>query len=164
MCMFKSAMFQMIEITIKAGAQPGNQIPIQNQPQLQSIINDAAVYIKAIEAFDSDAMAFSPFTIGQPVITPADLALCAFTLSVGGVLAFNVVPLAMMNRLQISNGTTATAYQIWLLKNVYKTDWTKSYVQFSQTPAAETDFSVLLGVHYSYCADPGDSQEERRQR
>ncbi len=158
-------MFQLVELivpaTITAG---GQQVMFQNQPQLQSVINDAKVYIKAIEIVEATVLAKSPLTIGNANAGYADIQNATLTLSVNGVLQYQYLPLGRINPSQVSDGNTASQYQPFLLKNVYKVDWTKSYITTVAAPTLSPPFSYLFGVHYSYCADPGDAAEEQTQR
>lgn len=160
--MFKSPRFQLVELIMTATATGALQtIYFQSQPQLQSVTGDNRVYIKALEVFGRSQILSSPLTAGNPVAQDVDLANAVLTLSVNGSLDFQFLPLSRLNQVQSNNaGGNNTNGHIFLLRNVYKIDWTKSYITTILAPGSggttAGPLSYLFGVHYGYKPDADD--------
>ncbi len=147
-------MFQLVELIIPATATGFNQFTyFQQQPQLQSTDQNQTVYIKAIETFSVQALTTSPITSGSPVASEANIQNGVLVLNIAGTLKFQNIPLAILNRVVQSPGAACpSVYDLFQLKNIYKVDWTKSYVTTVGAPL-NPPFSYLFGVHYSYDPD-----------
>jgi hypothetical protein len=154
--MFRTKRFELVELIIAATVAGQNtQVFFQNQPQLQSISGDQTVYVKCVEVFDVLDIAKSPFTSGNNVATVADLQNATLTLVNDAQETLRRIPLAILHR-SFNSTASPAVYQQFLLKNVFKVDWTKSYVTLVATPAA-LPFSYLFGVHYDYEPDMIDT-------
>ena len=160
--MFKTPKFQLVELIVPTTAVSNIQtIYFQSQPQLQSVSGDNRVYIKAIEVFTSEQLIKSPLTAGNPVALPIDIANAVLTLSVNGSLDFQFVPLARLVNVQSNTaGSNTTNGHLWLLEDVYKIDWSKSYVQTIIQPGTGgttvPPYSYFFGVHYGYLPSAQD--------
>jgi hypothetical protein len=150
----KTPRFQLVELIIPATVVGNNNFNyFQQQPQLQSVIGNQTVYVKAIETFSVQAIPTSPITTGSPVASEVNLANGVLVLNIAGTLEFQNIPLAILNRVIQSPGAACPGvFDLFQLRNCYQVDWTKSYVT---TVAAPTNppFSYLFGVHYSYEPD-----------
>ena len=154
--MFKTKRFQLVELVIPATVVGNNQQTyFQNQPQLQSISGDRRIYVKKITAYTDESVNSSPLTSGNPIATAADLINGVLVLSAQGENAFNMIPLSDLS--DIAGAASATPYKYFpfLLKNTWRLDWTKSYVQ-TETAPASAPFSYLFGVSYDYEPDYDD--------
>lgn len=143
----------MVELIVGAGVTAMNPIYFQNQPQLQSVLGDKEVWIEAIETFSNQAILSSPLTAGNAVATPRDIRNGVLVINVAGTDMYRYIPLAVLNRV-LPDGTTAanvapSVFDLFLLADLYKVDWTKSYVQVTTTPSA-LPFSYLFGVYYYF--------------
>lgn len=150
-------MFQLVELIISANVTGNNSFNyFQQQPQLQSVIGNQTVYIKALETFSVQAITTSPITTGSPVASEANIANGVLVLNIAGTLKFQNIPLAILNRVIQSPGAACPGvYDLFQLKNTFEVDWTKSYITTVGVPIAPP-FSYLLGVHYSYDPDTYD--------
>lgn len=150
----KTPMFQLVELIIPATATGFNQFTyFQQQPQLQSTDQNQTVYIKGIETFSVQALTTSPITSGSPVASEANIQNGVLVLNIAGTLKFQNIPLAILNRVIQSPGAACPAvFDLFQLKNIFKVDWTKSYVTTVGAPI-NPPFSYLFGVHYSYDPD-----------
>lgn len=152
--MFRTKMFQLVEVVIGAAVVSANaQVLIPNQPQLQTVQGDKQVFVKGIETFTNQAVPVSPLTTANPVATPAQLKNAVLTLVVKGTENLKQIPLAILNR-TFADQTTAANYapytwQLFLLKDIYEVDWSKSYITLVAAPSGQP-YSYLLGVHYDY--------------
>lgn len=150
-------MFQIVELIIPATVTTANQFTyFQQQPQLQSVMGNQTVYIKAIETFSVQALTTSPITTNSPVASEANIANAVLVLNIAGTLKFQMIPLAIMNRVLQSPGAACPGVvDLFQLRNIWEIDWTKSYVTTVGVPIAPP-FSYLFGVHYSYEPDQFD--------
>lgn len=151
--MFKAKKYELVELIIPATVTGNNQQTyFQNQPQLQSISGDRRIYIKKITTYTDDDITGSPKSSGIAAATAFDLRNGALTMSIQGENAFNLVPLAEFS--QLTNPGSATPYRMmdFLLKNTWRMDWTKSYIQTITAPPT-VPYSYLLGVYYDYEPD-----------
>jgi hypothetical protein len=150
--MFRTKRFELVELSIAATvAGQNSQVFFQNQPQLQTISQDRTIYVKAIEVYDVLDIAKSPITSGQAVATVADIQNGVLTLVNESEESFRRIPLASLHR-SFNSTASPSVYQLFLLKNIFRVDWTKSYVTLVATPVA-APFSYLFGVHYDYEPD-----------
>lgn len=150
-------MFQIVELIIPATVVTPNQFTyFQQQPQLQSVMGNQTVYVKAIETFSVQALTTSPITSNSPVASEANIANGVLVLNIAGTLKFQMIPLAILNRVIQSPGAACpSVYDLFQLRNTWEIDWTKSYVTTVAAPIAPP-FSYLFGVHYSYEPDQFD--------
>lgn len=153
----KTPKFQIVELIIPATVTTGNQNTyFQQQPQLQSTTGNQTIYIKAIETFSVQALTTSPVTASSPVASEANIANGVLVINVAGTLEFQMIPLAILNRIIQSPGAACPGvYDLFQCRNLFKVDWTKSYVTTVGVPIAPP-FSYLFGVHYSYEPDQFD--------
>lgn len=140
--MEKTTKYQLLELQIPiAGA--GQRIYFQDQPQLRSQ-SGTTVFIESIETFGITALALSPFS-ANTVATLADIINGVLVLNVGGYEDIQAVPLALLNRVN-DHATIPFSWDLFTLNDLYKVDWTKSYVQIQAANAAA--FSYIFGVRY----------------
>jgi len=154
---FKTKRFQVVELQIPAGVTGNNQQTyFQNQPQLQSIAGDRRVYIKKVETFTNENLIGSPLSNGFAMATAADLINGVLVISIQGENSVNMIPMAKLSDTISNSGTTTPFnYDPFLLKNQYKVDWSKSYIQTITAPAV-VPFTYVLGIHYDYEPDYQD--------
>lgn len=154
--MFKSKKFETVELLVPATTIGFNQqIYFQNQPQLQSISGDKRIYVKKIEAYTVDTLIASPKSTGNAMATAADIVNGTLVLSIQGENAVNLIPLSDLCENVAPGSFTPWKYNGFLLRNQYKIDWTKSYVQ-CPTPPVAVPFTYVFGVHYDYEPDYDD--------
>ena len=163
--MFKTKKFQLIELIINATVT-GNlqQTFFQSQPQLQSITGDKQVYVKAIEVYTKEDILFSPLTSGNPVASAIDLANATITFQIDGKQDLKYLPLTRIHLLNSNSAATPNSEGwLFLLKNIFKVDWTQTFIQTIVAPGGSgtttPPFSYLIGVHYSYMPDAEDIAE-----
>lgn len=154
---FKTKREQIVELLIPATITGNNQQTyFQNQPQLQSVMGDRRVYIKRIEAYTDENLIGSPLSNGVAMATAADLQNAVLVLSIEGENQINMIPLADLSTVYSSSAsTTPVNYQPFLLKNQFRVDWSKSYVQTITAPVA-VPFTYVFRVDYDYEPDYED--------
>jgi hypothetical protein len=153
----KTPMFQIVELIIPATATGFGQFTyFQQQPQLQTTMGNQTVYIKAIETFSVQALTTSPITANSPVASEVNIANGVLVLNIKGTLQFQMIPLAILNRVLQSPGAACPGVvDLFQFRKTWEVDWTKSYVTTVAPPIAPP-FSYLFGVHYSYEPDQFD--------
>ena len=154
---FKTPLFQLVELKIVAGIAGSLQpVYFQQQPQLQSMTGNQKVYVRAIETYTSGMLKGSPLTAGNAVAAPADIENAVLVLNSAGRLNFNQIPLVDLVRVQTDTGGSYVPFSrsLFMFKDLWEVDWTKSYVQLIVTPGSsgttEAPFSYIFGVHYEY--------------
>lgn len=153
---FKTRKFQMVELIIPATITGNNQqVYFQNQPQLQSIDGTRRTYTKMIETYTNDTLVGSPLSNGNAMATAADILNAVLVLSIGGENAENQIPLSDLCKVTAPGTFTPNNYVPYILKNQWRLDWTKSYVQII-TPPLNLPKTYLFGVHYDYEPDYED--------
>lgn len=159
--MFKTRKFQMVELIVPATITGTNsQIYFQNQPQLQSISGDRRIYIKKIEAYTDDTLIGSPLSNGNNMVTAADIINATLVASIAGENAVNLIPLSDLCQVIAPGTFSPNNFVPFILKNQWRMDWTKSYVQIITAPV-NLPKTYLFGVHYDYEPDYEDlSQAE----
>lgn len=155
--MYKTKREQIVELLIPATIVGNNQQTyFQNQPQLQSVMGDRRVYIKSIEAYTDENLIGSPLSNGVAMATAADLLNGVLVLSIDGENQVNMIPLSSLSNVYSSAATTTPVnYSRFCLKNQYRVDWSKSYVQTIQAPVA-VPFTYVFRVDYDYEPDYED--------
>lgn len=155
--MYKTKREQIVELLIPATITGNNQQTyFQNQPQLQSVTGDRRVYIKSIEAYTDENLIGSPLSNGVNMATAADLQNAVLVLSIEGENQINMIPLSSLSSIYSSAATTTPVnYQRFLLKNQFRVDWSKSYVQTIQAPGS-VPFTYVFRVDYDYEPDYDD--------
>lgn len=154
--MFKTKKFQLVELIVPAGVTGANsQIYFQNQPQLQSISGDRRVYIKEIEAYTADTLVGSPLSNGNTMVTAADIFNAVLICSIDAENAVNQIPLSKLCNVVAPGSFTPNNYDPFILKNTWRMDWTKSYLQVITAPI-NLPKSYVFGVHYDYEPDYED--------
>lgn len=140
----KTTKYQLVELQIPIAAA-GQRIYFQDQPQLRSQ-SGTMIFIQSIEVFSENAAPFSWLSnnIGAGA---AEIQNGLLVLNVGGYEDIQGIPLAVLNRV-IGDPAAyiPSVYDLFLFNDLYKVDWTKSYVQLAAANAAA--FSYLFGVRY----------------
>lgn len=153
---FKTKRFQFVELIIPASVTGTNQQTFFNQqPQLQSQYADKRIYVKGIEAYSVDTLNRSPLSSNVAMASAADIRNGVLTLSIEGENQLWNIPLAALCRLATNAGFTPWAEQMTFLKNQWRVDWTKSYVQTVLSPSV-VPFTYGFGVYYDYYPDNED--------
>jgi len=136
-----------VELQIPAAAVAGNRIYFQDQPILRSQ-SGTIVRIQTIEAFSAQALTLSPLS-GVAVATAAALRNAVLVLNVGGYEDLQGIPLAALNHVYAENGANFVPFvhEIFTLDDLYKIDWTKSYVQLTAGTGAL--YAYVFGVRYT---------------
>ena len=158
--MFRAPKSQLIELIMPANAAAFQPVYFNNQPQLQSIMGDRAVYIVGMETYSSLHMDGSPITSGSPMAVPDDLRNGTLTLNVAGSLDYQQIPLVTLNRtwqdsnaaLEAAGYANSHSGDLFLFEDLYQVDWTKSYVQSILTPPRGVSFSYIFNVYYYWGA------------
>lgn len=140
----KTTKYQLFEVPIPAAAAAGQRIYIGDQPQLRSQ-SGQMVMIESIETFNNNAIARSPFSTLTTAIN-ADITNAILVLNIGGFEDIQGVPLAVLNRIQIPLVANAFNDDLFTLNDLYRVDWTKSYVQLNGAPSGA--IAYLFGVRY----------------
>jgi hypothetical protein len=138
--------FQLVELVIPANAGANRDFNFQSQPQLQSVMGDKTVFVKAVETFNNECLTLSPLTATNPVASAAELQIAVLTLNEAGTENKKQIPLGLLNRVW---DTAPFTWQPFIFKDVWQIDWTKSYVTLVDAGPAQ-QFSFLFGVHYDY--------------
>lgn len=141
----KTTKFQLVELQVPATAVAGSRIYFQDQPQLRSQ-SGTAVYIESIETYAAGALAASPFSPNTTAVA-ADITNAILVLNVGGYEDLQGIPLAVLNRIiPDAAGYAPAVWSLFETNDLYKVDWTKSYVQM--VGAISGAVSFLFGVRY----------------
>lgn len=141
----KTTKYQLVELQVPAAATAGQRIFFQDQPQLRSQ-SGTQVFIESIETFGRVALALSPFS-ALPVAVAADIANAILVLNIAGYEDLQGVPLAVLNRVNPNAAIyQASVQELFLLNDLYRVDWTKSYVQLQAAPSG--NIAYLFGVRY----------------
>jgi hypothetical protein len=158
---FKTKKFQLVELIIPATLTGTNaQVFFQNQPQLQSISGDRRIYIKKIEAYTDDTLVGSPLSNGNTMVTAADIINATLVISISGENSVMLLPLSDLCQVIAPGTFSPNNYTPFILKNQWRVDWTKSYIQIITAPV-NLPKTYILGVHYDYEPDYDDlSQDE----
>jgi hypothetical protein len=138
--------YQLFEVPIAATAAAGQRIYIGDLPQLRSQ-SGTMVHIQSIETFSAQALTKSPFSVLTTAL-PADIRNAILVLNVGGYEDLQGIPLARLNSVYADTGATFAPYvnDQFFLNDLYKVDWTKSYVQLNAAPSGA--IAYLFGVRY----------------
>lgn len=152
----KTTKYQLVELQIPATAAAGQRFYFQDQPQLRSQSGNQ-IYIESIETFSVGAQTLSPLS-GLAVATAAAILNATLVLNVGGYEDIQGVPLAALNRITPDAAAYVPAvYDLFLLADLYRVDWTKSYCQLTAGTGAA--YAYLFGVRYkNVITDPKTGQ------
>lgn len=141
----KTTKYQLVELQVAATATAGQRIFFQDQPQLRSQ-SGTMVFIESVETFSANAIVASPLS-SRAVATGADIAAGVLVLNVAGYEDLQFIPLAALNRvIPDTNNYAPAVWNLFETNDLYKVDWTKSYVQLAAAPSG--DISYLFGVRY----------------
>jgi hypothetical protein len=140
----KSTKYQLFELAVPAAAAAGQRIYIGDQPQLRSQ-SGQMVIIESIETFSNVALARSPFSVLTTALN-VDIANAILVINVGGFEDLQGVPLALLNRVQGAALPNVFCQDLFTTDNLYRVDWTKSYVQLNGAPSGA--IAYLFGVRY----------------
>ena len=150
--MFKAPASQLIELIAPVNAGPQTPIYFQNQPQLQSVINDRKIYVVAAETFNSSQLSGSPITAGNAVPGNADIINATLTLNVAGTLQFQQIPLSSLVRGFLDGAAAPNVnshhWDLFGFEDLFQVDWTKSYVQLIGAPTLPLPFSYIFNIYY----------------
>ena len=142
----KTTKYQLVELQVPAAAGAGSRIYFQDQPQLRSQ-SGQMVTIESIETIADNGLALSPLST-LAVATAADIQNGVLVLNVGGYEDLQYIPLAVINRVLTDPAAYVPGvFDLFLLNDIYKLDWTKSYVQLQAAPSG--NIAYLFGVRYS---------------
>lgn len=149
--LYRAKYTTLAEIKIPANAQSGKNFQFNTQQQLQTIIGDQRVIIEAMETYSDDSMTKSPLTNTNPVASAADIMNATLTLQFGTFQGISQFPLSSMVRI-IPNQSSYTpgVFNLLMFREMYKIDWTKSYVTLTDTAPTATAFSYVFNVFYDY--------------
>jgi len=143
----KTTKYQLVELQVPAAATAGQRIYFQDQPQLRSQ-SGRMTLIESVETFSDGALALSPFS-SLPTATPADITNGILVLNIAGYEDLQGVPLAVLNRVIPDAAAYAPGvYDLFLTNDLYRVDWTKSYVQLQAAPSG--NIAYLFGVRYAW--------------
>jgi hypothetical protein len=145
---FKGDKFQLVELNVVANATAGSRIYFQDQPQLRSQ-SGQLIYIDSITPLSSAVLPVAPSS-QNPVVGRADFINAVLTLNVDGKEDRLYIPLSELNPIDADTALPSVPYVrerlVW--NNLYKVDWTKSYIQLSQVATLAPPFSYVFGVWY----------------
>lgn len=146
----------LAEIQIPAAAQAGKTFTFKSQQQLQTVMGDQRVIVEAMETYSSAALTRSPITSTNPVAAAADILNAVLTLQFGTFQGVAQFPLASLCRIIPNpNSYTPAVYELTLFREMYKIDWTKSYITLVNTAPTVTAFSYVFNVFYDYLPPQG---------
>jgi len=104
------------------------------------------IFIQSIEVFASNAAPQS-WLSNNTGAGAVEIENGLLVLNVGGYEDIQGLPLAVLNRVQSDPAAyIPSVYDLFLFNDLYKVDWTKSYVQLAVANAAP--YSYLFGVRY----------------
>ncbi len=150
----KTTKYQLVELQVPAAAAAGQRIFFQDQPQLRSQ-SGTQIFIESVETFAAGALAISPFS-ALPVAVAADITNGILVLNIAGYEDLQGVPLAALNRVVPDAAAYVPGVQdLFLLNDLYRVDWTKSYVQLQAAPSG--NIAYLFGVRYRTTIGKGSS-------
>lgn len=144
--MNKTTKYQLVELQIPAAGAAGQRFYFQDQPQLRSQ-SGRMIIIESIETFSDQAVPQSPLS-NNPGPTVAQLTSAFLVLNIAGYEDLQLIPMAALNRVYADTGAgfVPFVHDLFTLADLYRVDWTKSYVQLAA--AAGTAFAFLFGVRY----------------
>lgn len=151
---FRTSLFQLVELVMgRTGGMPTafHRTPFEQQPQLQSYVEQQTVYIHKIETYSADMMQLSPYS-GVPTASANQIQTCTLTLVTTGLERIRQLPIADLVNLQ--GTSTMNSWQPFLTKELYSVDFGKSFVTNTTDLSGEDPFAFLFGFHYSYQPDP----------
>lgn len=141
----------LAEIKIPANGQSGKNFNFESQQQLQTIMGDQRVVIEALETYSDVALTKSPLTNTNVVASAADIANAVLTLQFGTFQGISQMPLASLCRIiPNQNDYSPAVFDLTLFREMYKIDWTKSYITLVDTAPTATAFSYVFNVFYDY--------------
>jgi hypothetical protein len=152
---FRTRYFELVELIIGANSQVLNaQAKFTDQSQLRDD-STQQIFLKAIETYSNQVVPVSP--TGNPVATPAQIEAALLNLNINSYDYLHLLPLGMLNRIYGDQTTAANfvpfVQQLFLLDDITKVIWPKSYVQFASGAGDNAVFSYLFGVHYEKIPD-----------
>lgn len=149
--MYRIKYSTIAEIKIPANAQAGKTFAFETQQQLQTVSGDQRVIVEAIECYSDSALTKSPLTNTNVVATAADIANATLTLQFGTFQGISMLPLASLVRIiPDAANYTPGVFDLTMFREMYKIDWTKSYITLVDTAPTATVFSYVFNVCYDY--------------
>ncbi len=149
--MYRAKYTCLAEIKIPANGQANKNFNFESQQQLQTVMGDQRVIVEAIEVYSNASLTKSPLTSTNPVAAAADIKNATLTLQFGTFQGVAQLPLASLCRvIPNPNSYTPAVFDLFLFREMYKIDWTKSYITLVDTAPTATAFSYLFNVFYDY--------------
>jgi hypothetical protein len=144
----------LAEIIVPANSKANKNFNFVFQQQLQTIMGNQTVTIEAMETYSDSHITFSPITTSNPVATAPDILNATLTLQFGTFQGVSQLPLASICRqIPYANAaaqTTPGVYQLMMFREMFKIDWTKSYITLVADAPTTTQFSYLFNMFYDY--------------
>lgn len=134
MCKLKIQNFEVVEISVNGNT---NTFNVPDQPQLRDKL------IVAIELLTGEVATASPDTFGTPA-TIADMQGGFLDLWVGNYKKARRIPLLLLNRVEISGGSTPFVRELTEFQPMVLS-WNKCQLVFATPPTVGV---VTLGVYY----------------
>lgn len=150
---FKTTRFQLVEIPVPDTAiSVGGRIMINDQPQLRTQTGQTIV-IQALESYYDDLVPKTP-TI-RDVVPLANFESSFLVLNVFGYETLQSIPLTELSRINLrsSSQVGVNIGELFRINDLYRVDWSKSYIQCTTAISANSGLSFLLGVHYYVIPD-----------
>jgi hypothetical protein len=149
--LYRAKYTTLAEIKIPANAQSGKNFQFNTQQQLQTVLGDQRVIVEAMETYPNTAMAKSPLTNTNVVAAAADIMNATLTLQFGTFQGISQFPLASLCRIIPNpNSYSPAVFDLTMFREMFKIDWTKSYVTLTDTAPTATAFSYVFNVYYDY--------------
>jgi len=149
--MYRAKYSCLVEVLIPANGQPNKNYQFQFQYQLQTIMGDQRVIVEAMETYSDAALTKSPITTNSPVATAADIANATLTLQFGTFQGISQFPLASLNRiLPDQSNYSPGVVDLTMFREMYRIDWTKSFITLVDTAPTATPFSYVFNMYYDY--------------
>lgn len=149
--MYRAKYTCLAEIVIPANAQAGKTFTFKSQQQLQTVMGDQRVIVEAMETYSSSALSKSPITSTNVVAAAADIQNAVLTLQFGTFQGIAQFPLASLCRIiPNSSSYTPAVFDLVLFREMYKIDWTKSYITLVSNAPTTSTFSYVFNVFYDY--------------
>lgn len=149
--LYRAKYTSLAEIKIPANAKANKNFNFLFQQQLQTVMGDQRVIIEAMETYSDASLTNSPLTSSNVVASAADIANAVLTLQYGTFQAISQLPLASLCRIiPNQNDYTPGVYQLFLFREMWKVDWTKSYITLVADAPTTTEFSYVFNMCYDY--------------
>jgi len=136
---------QLVEVQITANGRGRVQFP--DVDQLRSTI-DVTIIIKQIRLIDANVLTNAPIS-GLVTAPVAELQKMTLVIYCEGWEKATALPILTLNDMTLPGGAIPHRYQSTRFNNWSKVDWSKTYIQYSNTTvSAGAPYAVLLDVLY----------------